>query len=93
MIECATAQPVIPTPLTNHWYTVGTLLQDFRGQMSWGRLCSVVALAMAVKLSFFTAPNVPLIIVWLSVATGTYTASKITEMVTAKRTVETEGQQ
>jgi hypothetical protein len=42
---------------------MNTLLKDFRGQVSWGRL-------------------------WLGVAMGNYGASKITEMITARRTVE-----
>jgi hypothetical protein len=83
--------PYNPDPYLPHWWTGGTLLQDFRGQMSWGRLCSAVALGMSVKLSFAATANVPLIVVWLGVATGTYTASKITEMVTAKRVTETGG--
>ena len=73
-----------PACLTNHWWTAGTLLQDFRGQMSWGRLCSAVALVMACKLSFAVKADVPLVVTWLAVATGTYTASKITEMVVTK---------
>ena len=77
--------------MTPHWWTGGTLLQDFRGQMSWGRVCSMVALGMAVKLSLGTKPDVSLITVWLSAAFGNYTASKITEMVTAKRVTETGG--
>jgi hypothetical protein len=51
----------------------------------------MVALGMACKLSLGTKPDVSLITVWLSAAFGNYTASKITEMVTAKRVTETGG--
>ena len=77
--------------MTPHWWTGGTMLQDFRGQMSWGRVCSMVALGMACKLSFAPHPDVALVTLWLGAAVGNYTASKITEMVTAKRVTETGG--
>lgn len=69
---------------------LSTLLQDFRGQMSWGRICAVVALVVAV-IGQIKGADVEHLTLWLSVATGNYAASKITEMVCSKRTVETGG--
>jgi len=57
---------------------MNTLLRDFRGQMSWGRFCSLVALVVAVVGQFkgIGPENLQL---WLGVAVGTYGASKLAE--------------
>jgi len=57
-----------------------SLLQDFRGQVSWGRFCALVALAVAV-VGQFNGMNIEAVRVWLSVAVGNYGASKLTEIV------------
>ena len=59
---------------------LSTLLQDFRGQMSWGRVCAAVSLAVAVHQQLHAA-DVAHVGLWLGAAFGNYTASKITEMV------------
>jgi hypothetical protein len=70
------------------------ILRDFRGQMSWGRICSLVGLIVAVYGQLQKNPmDIAHLSVWLGVALGNYGASKVTEMICAKRTVETEGQQ
>lgn len=53
-------------------------LQDFRGQLSWGRFCSAVALCMALVVQFSGADAEHLAL-WLAVAVGNYTASKVAE--------------
>jgi hypothetical protein len=68
---------------------MNTLLKDFRGQVSWGRVCALVALVMAV-VGNWTHMDAEHLRLWLGVAMGNYGASKITEMICAKRTVETE---
>lgn len=59
---------------------MSSLFHDFRGQVSWGRVCALVALVVAVIGQFYgmDAEHLKL---WLSVATGNYAASKITEMI------------
>lgn len=69
-----------PTGLTS-------LMRDFRGQMSWGRFCSAVALAVAVVGQLWGGMDTAHLAIWLGVALGNYGASKITEMV-CSRTVE-----
>lgn len=76
---CATS--ATPTAQT---HGISGLLRDWRDQMSWGRVCAAVALAVAV-IQEFRGASVPHLVTWLSVATGTYTASKITEMVAATK--------
>lgn len=66
---------------------MNTLLHDFRGQVSWGRVCALVALCVAVAGNW-TGMDAEHLKLWLSVATGNYAASKVTEMICAKRTVE-----
>jgi len=60
---------------------LSTLFQDFRGQMSWGRVCAAVALVVAV-ISQVKGADAEHVALWLSVATGNYGASKITEIFT-----------
>jgi len=67
-------------------------LRDFRGQLSWGRFCAAVSLAVAVVQEFRAQP-IAHVALWLGVATGSYTASKITEMVTNRTTIQTGGDQ
>jgi len=57
-----------------------SLLRDFRGQVSWGRFCALVALVVAVA-GQFSGMNIEAVKVWLSVAVGNYSASKLTEIV------------
>lgn len=57
-----------------------TLLRDFRGQLSWGRVCAAVALGVAV-VGQFNGMTVEALKVWLSIAVGNYGVSKVTEMV------------
>lgn len=59
------------------------LLSDWRGQLSWGRLCALVALAVAVAGQFRGIETANLAL-WLGVALGNYAASKATEMVVSK---------
>jgi hypothetical protein len=61
-----------------------TLFQDWRQQMSWGRMCAAVALAMAV-LRECQGADVSHIQTWLGIATGNYAASKITEIFCSKQ--------
>lgn len=56
-----------------------TLLRDFRGQVSWGRVCSLVSLVVAV-VGQFNGMSIEAVKVWLSVAVGNYGASKLTEI-------------
>jgi len=62
-------------------------MRDFRGQPSWGRFCSIVSLAVAV-VQEYRAQSLAHIALWLGVATGSYTASKVTEMISGKSTSE-----
>ena len=62
---------------------MSTLLHDFRGQLSWGRVCSLVALIVAV-VGEFKGMGTAHLQTWLGVATGGYGISKLTEMVTSK---------
>lgn len=61
------------------WH-LSTLLQDWRGQMSWGRVCAVVALIKAWIVQT-QGGDVPHVALWLGVATGNYGLAKITEMI------------
>ena len=64
------------------------MLRDFRGQLSWGRFCSLVALSVAVVGQFMGKMDTAQLAMWLGVALGNYGASKITEMVCSKKIVE-----
>lgn len=57
-----------------------TLLRDFRGQVSWGRVCALAALIVAVWGEFKGA-DLEHLKLWLGVAVGNYGASKLTEVV------------
>ena len=57
-----------------------TAFRDFRGQISWGRICAAVSLAVAVWREF-TGATLEHVGLWLGVATGNYGASKFTEIV------------
>jgi len=62
-----------------------TLFRDFRGQLSWGRVCALVGLIVAVVGQFKTHEGVPLLDadhlkIWLGLSFGNYGASKVTEM-------------
>ena len=56
-----------------------TILQDWRGQLSWGRVCAAVALVVAVWREFNGA-DLAHVGLWLGVAIGNYGASKLTEV-------------
>ena len=68
-----------------------TWLRDFRGQLSWGRICALVSLIVAV-VQECRSKEIAHIALWLGIATGNYTASKITEMVTNRTTIQTGGE-
>ena len=70
-----------PTPTTTRM----GFFRDFRGQLSWGRFCSAVSLVVAVVQEMRAAP-IAHVALFLGVATGTYTASKITEMICGRKT-------
>ena len=57
-----------------------TALRDWRGQISWGRICALVALVVAVWREFAGA-DLRHVALWLLVATGSYGTSKLTEVV------------
>lgn len=58
--------------------SVEEFLRDFRGQLSWGRFCSCVALIVAVvgQIKGIQPDNLRL---WLGVAVGSYGFSKLSE--------------
>lgn len=64
-----------------------TLLKDFRGQISWGRVCALCSLIVAV-VAQFTGSDVAHVGLWLSAALGNYGASKVTEMIVGKTNAE-----
>ena len=61
-----------------------TLFQDFRGQLSWGRICAFVALVVAV-IGQFNGIDIERLKIWLEVAVGNYGASKLTEIASTLR--------
>ena len=63
---------------------LSTLFQDFRGQMSWGRICAAVSLVVAV-IAQVKGADVAHVTLWLSAATGNYGASKLTEILTHRK--------
>ncbi len=56
------------------------MFRDWRNQVSWGRVCAAVALVVAV-IGQFTGTDTAHLALWLGVAVGNYSASKIAEMV------------
>jgi len=69
------------TPQTHSTKAKTGAFRDWRGQISWGRICAAVALVVAVMLSFRPGPDVQLVGLWLAVAGGNYGVSKVTEIV------------
>ena len=63
-----------------------SLLRDWRNQVSWGRVCAVVALAVAVWRESNGA-DLQHVALWLGVATGSYGLSKGTEAVALLKNV------
>lgn len=63
---------------------LSSLFMDFREQLSWGRICAAVALAVAVRAQF-TGADVAHVALWLGVAVGNYGASKLTEILCGKK--------
>lgn len=57
-----------------------TALRDWRGHVSWGRVCALVALVVAV-VGEFKGADLEHLKLWLGVAVGNYGASKVAEMV------------
>ena len=62
---------------------MNTLLLDFRGQMSWGRFCSMVALLVAVS-GQFSGMDTDHLVVWLGVALGNYGLAKASEAIVGR---------
>ena len=58
---------------------IASVLNDWRGQLSWGRVCAAVALVVAVWREFNGA-DLAHVGLWLGVAIGNYGASKLTEV-------------
>ena len=56
------------------------LFHDFENQLSWGRICALVCLVVAVYREF-TGADLQHVSLWLGVATGNYGTSKLTQMV------------
>lgn len=54
-------------------------LKDFKGQLSWGRLISLVALVIA-GVGSFKGMNQATITLWLGLVLGGYGTSKATEI-------------
>lgn len=77
MHECATHTTQTPTTSPR----ITTLFQDWRNQLSWGRVCSAVSLVVAVVGQFRGIDSTHLTI-WLGVAVGSYGTSKLTEIFT-----------
>lgn len=80
----AESTPTIPT-MTTLMGGLITLFQDFRGQLSWGRVCAATSLVVAVVLSFQAKPDIALIQTWLGHVLGEYATSKVTEMVVSAK--------
>ena len=59
--------------------STASVLHDWRGQLSWGRVCAAVALVVAVWREFNGA-DLAHVGLWLGVAIGNYGASKLTEV-------------
>ena len=59
---------------------IKTLFNDFRGQFSWGRLCAMVCLVVAVWREF-TGGDIEHVSLWLGGAVGGYGTSKGTEVI------------
>ena len=59
--------------------SIASVLHDWRGQLSWGRVCAAVALVVAVWREF-TGADLAHVGLWLGVAVGNYSASKLTEV-------------
>ena len=81
-----TSTPAIPTTSTPTTGRIGlsSLLRDWREQLSWGRFCSLVALVVAVAREFSGA-DLGHTKLWLGVATGSYGASKLAEVLCSLR--------
>ena len=59
--------------------SIASVLHDWRGQLSWGRVCAAVALVVAVWRESKGA-DLAHVGLWLGVAVGNYSASKLTEV-------------
>lgn len=57
-----------------------TLFHDWRDQFSWGRVCALACLVVAVWREFAGA-SVEHVALWLGSAVGSYGQSKLTETV------------
>ena len=58
---------------------ISTLLNDFRGQMSWGRFCALVCLVQAICIQY-QGGSAESLMIWLGAALGNYGAAKLPEM-------------
>ena len=67
--------------------SIASVLHDWRGQLSWGRVCAAVALVVAVWREF-TGADMAHVAFWAGIATGNYTLSKATEMICGRNSKE-----
>ena len=58
-----------------------TIFHDWRGQLSWGRIVSFVALVVCVIGTFTKTMTVDTLKVWASFVLGGYGSSKATEAI------------
>ena len=64
-----------------------TLFQESSGKLSWGRVCSAVALLVAIygQVRMPDKMDIAHLAAWLGVALGNYGANKITEILTKEK--------
>ena len=55
------------------------IIKDYKGALSWGRFCSLVALIVACVGQFTGKIDASSLALWLGLALGNYSVSKLTE--------------
>lgn len=55
------------------------IIKDYKGALSWGRFCSLVALIVACVGQFTGKMDASELAIWLGLALGNYSVSKLTE--------------
>ena len=55
------------------------IIKDYKGALSWGRFCSLVALIVACVGQFAGKMEASELAIWLGLALGNYSVSKLTE--------------
>ena len=55
------------------------IIKDYKGALSWGRFCSLVALIVACVGQFTGRMDAANLALWLGLALGNYSVSKLTE--------------